>query len=74
MKDTESLVKQLYPKVSTSLSKNTNKYRQVIARFIEKRSKDLYDIAPYAAGIPEFPIPFEKIETNTKEEYLNLIK
>ena len=35
---------------------------------------DLYDIAPYAAGIPEFPIPFEKIETNTKEEYLNLIK
>jgi len=46
MKDTESLVKQLYPKVSTSLSKNTNKYRQVIARFIEKRSKDLYDIAP----------------------------
>ncbi len=35
---------------------------------------DLYDIAPYAAGIPEFPIAIDNIKNQIKEEYLELIK
>lgn len=35
---------------------------------------DLYDIAPYAAGIPEFPIAIDNIKDQIKEEYLELIK
>lgn len=34
---------------------------------------DLYDIAPYAAGIPEFPIIVENIKNQIKEDYLDLI-
>lgn len=34
---------------------------------------DLYDIAPYAAGVPEFPIIIKDIESQIKEEYLKLI-
>lgn len=35
---------------------------------------DLYDIAPYAAGIPEFPINIENIEKQINVKYLELIK
>ncbi|WP_343345084.1 DUF3298 and DUF4163 domain-containing protein [Terrisporobacter petrolearius] len=35
---------------------------------------DLYDIAPYAAGIPEFPITVDNIKDQIKEEYLELVK
>lgn len=35
---------------------------------------DLYDIAPYAAGIPEFPIAVDNIKDEIKEEYLELVK
>ena len=34
---------------------------------------DLYDIAPYAAGIPEFPIIVENIKNLIKENYLEVI-
>lgn len=34
---------------------------------------DLYDIAPYAAGIPEFPIVIEKIKNQVKEKYMELL-
>ncbi len=34
---------------------------------------DLYDIAPYAAGIPEFPIIVENIKNHISEEYLDLV-
>lgn len=34
---------------------------------------DLYDIAPYAAGIPEFPIPIDNIKNKIKEEHIQLI-
>lgn len=33
---------------------------------------DLYDIAPYAAGIPEFPIPIDNIKNQIKKEYQDL--
>jgi len=35
---------------------------------------DLYDIAPYAAGIPEFPIIVDDIKNQIKEEYLEVVK
>ena len=35
---------------------------------------DLYEIAPYAAGIPEFPIITENIKNQLKEEYIELLK
>jgi len=35
---------------------------------------DLYDIAPYAAGIPEFQIAVDNIKDEIKEEYLELVK
>ena len=35
---------------------------------------DLYDIAPYAAGVPEFPIVVENIKNQIKENYLILLK
>ena len=34
---------------------------------------DLYEIAPYAAGIPEFPIIVENIKPQIKEDYIELI-
>jgi len=45
-KYTNAIVKELYPKVEASMSKNLNKFKQCIARFIEKKSIYLYDIAP----------------------------
>ena len=46
MKQTEVILKKLYPKVATNTAKNMNKIKACISRFIEKRSKELYDIAP----------------------------
>lgn len=34
----------------------------------------LYEIAPYAAGIPEFEIPLSEIESGIKAEYLQKLK
>lgn len=34
---------------------------------------DLYEIAPYAAGIPEFPIVVDNIKNQIKENYLKLL-
>lgn len=34
---------------------------------------DLYDIAPYAMGIPEFPIVIENIKNIIKENYLDIV-
>lgn len=34
---------------------------------------DLYEIAPYAAGIPEFPIQVEKIKDNLSNKYIDLL-
>lgn len=46
MKNTQALVKELYPIIENRLNKDTNKLKQVIGRFIEKRSKELYDTCP----------------------------
>ena len=46
MKNTDALVKQLYPLVSNSMSRNTNKFKQVVSRFIDKRAPLLYDTCP----------------------------
>ncbi|MGL5330321.1 MAG: hypothetical protein ACRDD7_13715 [Peptostreptococcaceae bacterium] len=46
MKSTNALVSRLFPIISTSLAKNNNKLKACIGRFIEKRSKELYDTCP----------------------------
>lgn len=46
-KENDIILKEIYPKVSSKLKTNLNKYKQCIGRFIERRSKDLYDIAPF---------------------------
>lgn len=46
MKNTDVLVKELYPLVSNIMSKNNNKFKQVVSRFIDRRSALLYDTCP----------------------------
>lgn len=45
-KQNDVILKELYPKVQTKIKNNQAKYKQMIGRFIEKRHKELYDIAP----------------------------
>ena len=45
-KNTDVLVKQLYPKVANSLDNGLNRYKSCISRFIGNRNKELFDIAP----------------------------
>ena len=45
-KNTDVLVKQLYPKVANSLDRGLNRYKSCISRFIGNRNKELFDIAP----------------------------
>lgn len=40
------ILKELYPMVSNKMKNNQNKYKQCLARFVERRSDALYDIAP----------------------------
>ena len=40
------ILKQIYPKVSNKIKNNQAKYKQCLARFVDKRSTELYDIAP----------------------------
>ena len=42
----DSIKKNLYPLVETSIKKNMNKVKQCVGRFMNSRSEDLYDIAP----------------------------
>jgi hypothetical protein len=44
---TTAIVSKIYPLVTNHLDKGTNKLKQVIGNFIERRSKELYDTAPY---------------------------
>lgn len=41
------ILKEIYPHISTQISKNKSKYKQCLSRFIDKRSESLYAIAPY---------------------------
>ena len=47
MKNTEAIVKKIYPIVETQIKKNLSNYKRYIGKFISDRSEDLYDIAPY---------------------------
>lgn len=46
MQNKEVILKELYPKVNNIMDKNTNKFRQMVGTFLERRSKEIYDIAP----------------------------
>lgn len=46
-KRNDIIKKDLYPKVDAKIKQNKNKYKQCLSRFINSRSKDLYDIAPF---------------------------
>ena len=47
MKNTEAIVKKIYPIVETQIKKNLSNYKRYLGKFISDRSEDLYDIAPY---------------------------
>ena len=40
--DTSAIDKELYPKVDAIMKKNTKRYKDMLSKFFEKRSKDLY--------------------------------
>ena len=46
-KKTTVLVDELYPLVSKQVQSNLTAYKKVIQKYIESRSTDLYDIAPF---------------------------
>lgn len=46
MKNTQALVQELYPIIEKKMNTGTNKLKLVIGRFIERRSKELYDTCP----------------------------
>lgn len=46
-KMTNTIKKNIYPIIETAMQKNTSKYKRNIRDFIEARSKELYEIAPY---------------------------
>lgn len=45
---TTAIKDKLYPKIAALMDKNASKYKKVVADTISKRSKDLYDIAPFS--------------------------
>ena len=46
-KRTNVIVKKIYPLIEAGLSKNLAKYKRNLKQFIEARSSELYEIAPY---------------------------
>lgn len=56
MKMTSVIKNNIYPIISKALDKNKTKYKKNIKEFIEDRSKELYDIAPYTR------IPFSQTD------------
>lgn len=46
-KETSVIIQNLYPVIERSLNKNTDKFKKMISRFINKNSALLYDVAPY---------------------------
>ena len=46
-KRTNVIVKKIYPRIEAGLSKNLAKYKRNLKQFIEARSSELYEIAPY---------------------------
>ena len=46
IKNTKSILTILYPKVEKALTKNTNKFKQAIGRFINERNRSMFDTCP----------------------------
>lgn len=46
MKEDAIILKNAYPIISNNLSKNNQKFRRLVSKFIEKRSTELFDTAP----------------------------
>ena len=46
MKTTEAILKILYPKVETALSKNTNKFKSAVSDFVNARNAVMFDTCP----------------------------
>jgi hypothetical protein len=70
MKSTSALVDELYPKIQNSLNKNLNKYKAMIARFIDKRNEELYDTCPASRiyfGIDDTEDFFKSIDISVKD-------
>ena len=70
MKVTTVAVDKIYPIVEKALSKNTAKYKKNIQTFIESRSKELYDTAPYTRmqfGNDERDDFFKSVDISEKE-------
>lgn len=47
MKNTNIIIKKIYPIIEVQIKKNLSNYKKYIGKFISDRSEDLYDIAPY---------------------------
>lgn len=47
-KSTKAIVTELAPKVANLMSKNLNKYKACLSRFMDKRHAELFDTAPYS--------------------------
>lgn len=76
MKNNDSVIlESIYPIINNKIKLNINKYRQCIGRFIEKRSKDLYDIGPFERiyfGKDDIEDFYNSIGINEKEITTNL--
>ena len=46
MKNDKIIVTKIYPIINSLIAKYSNQYKSCVGRFISKRSKELYDIAP----------------------------
>lgn len=46
MKSTDAILKILYPRVEQALSKNTNKFKQAVGKFINARNESMFDTCP----------------------------
>lgn len=46
--NTTAIKDKLYPKIASLMDKNLSKYKRAVSDMISKRSKELYDIAPFS--------------------------
>lgn len=70
MKVTNSILTNLYPKVSTNTKKNINKYKRMMSVFIQERADSLYDIAPcdrIVFGAKDKEAFYNALDLNEKE-------
>lgn len=69
MKDTTACVDYIYPLVAEAMPKYKNQYKNTIRDFIETRSDELYDVAPYSRilfGAKERDAMFDALHIDIK--------